>query len=208
MAARTSDDSTSSDAHCIEVGHQSDAHELQVEWPSRRWVEFGSREFGLVGGFEASPVVGEVFIGDVEGRFRICRTSTVTPPSLFAFVNLEIHEFARRPRLGGKSSKCGSLSPAPDPEVQDDVDVTAQGVKRQPDQTTFEDVALPVGVVVMKQRDHPLVGRQPESSTFFLNRLGPRGLPGCGEPRPMTNSVEVVRLTCPIMFQAIRNGLA
>jgi hypothetical protein len=145
-----------------------------------RWrVEFCSGELSVIGWHEVLPVFVEVLIGDEESRLGLLRSTTITPSSLLVLVSLEIDELARCSHRGGESSEGGSLIPAPDTEVQDNVDASAQSTKRQPDEATFEHASLPVGVVVLEQGNHPLVGSKPQCPTFFLNQPGPSALPGC-----------------------------
>ncbi len=140
-----------------------------------------SVEFRGVGLLEQRPPVQEVRLAHHEGLIRGDRLAMGDPSTLGLMVHRHVHELTGRARRRHQPADRGPLVTRPASEIQDHVRSQLQRLKTQPEQPSFQHIALPGRLRIAEQREHPLIRRQPQRVVFLGQLSSSRGLPGPGQ---------------------------
>ncbi len=155
---------------------------LQPSWPSRRRTSYlMSIEFCGVGLFEQRSPVQEVCVAHHEGLIRGGRLAMCDPSTLGLMVHWHVHELTGCAHIHDQPADRGPLVTRPASEIQDHVRAQLQCLQTEPEQPSFQHIALPGRLRIAEQRAHPLIRRQPQRGVLLSQLSSSCGLSGPGQ---------------------------
>lgn len=140
-----------------------------------------SIEFRGVGLLEQRPPAQEVRLAHREGLIRGGRLAMGDPSTLGLMVHRHVHELTGRAHRRHQPADRGPLVTRPASEIQDHVRSQPQRLQTQPEQPSFQHIALTIRLRIAEQREHPLVRRQPQRVVLLGQLPSSRGLSGPGQ---------------------------
>ncbi len=103
------------------------------------------------------------------------------PSKLGLVVHRHVYELAGRARRLHQPADRGPLVTRPASEIQDHVRSQFQRLQPQPEQPSFQHIALPGRLRIAEQREHPLIRCQPQRAVLLGQLSRSRGLSGPGQ---------------------------